>query len=188
MGGSPSSGMMGSKVHADLEGIFYGMTDMRIRRADGGDAAAIAGIYNHYIENDTCTFDTEPKTVEERIAWLQAHDDDHPVLVVERSGTVVAWGSLSVHAERPAWRHTVQVGTYVAPGHEGTGLGSALMDALLEASRAAGHHVVLAQIVADNERSLALVERYGFERVGVLREVGRKFDRWLDVVVLQRIL
>lgn len=164
------------------------MVTTGVRRATRADAAAIAEIYNHYILGDTCTFDIEPKSVTERERWLDAHDDAHPVFVAERDGRVVAFGSLSAHAERAAWAHTVEVGTYVAPGHEGMGLGRALMEALIEAARSAGHHAVIAQIVSGNASSLALVERFGFERVGVLREVGRKFDRWLDVVILQRLL
>lgn len=159
-----------------------------VRDATADDAKTIASIYNHYIEQSTATFDVEPKSAEERRAWLASHDDAHPVLVAEEGSTVLAWGSLTAWGSRAAWRHTVEVSTYVAPDARGRGIGPLLMRALLDRACEAGHHVVLAQIVAENEVSLRVTERAGFVRVGLLREVGRKFDRWLDVVLLEQVL
>ena len=164
------------------------MSEIIVRDATDHDAAIIAEIYNHYISGSTATFDTEPKTAEERRAWLATHDLAHPVLVAEDSGAVVGWGSLTAWGARPAWRHTVEISSYVAPDSRGRGIGPLLMGALLERARQAGHHAVLAQIVAENEASLRVTQRAGFEIVGHLREVGRKFDRWLDVVILEKNL
>jgi len=156
-----------------------------VRRATLGDARRIADIYNHYVAHSTATFDTEPKSVGERIAWLTEHGDAHPVVVAEVDGAVVAWGSLTPFRDRPAYRHTVEVAVYVEPGHTGIGLGPALLGHLIPAAREAGHHVVISQIVSDNQPSLKLAERAGFSEVGTMHEVGRKFDRWLDVVLLE---
>jgi len=164
------------------------MNDLAVRRATLGDARSIAEIYNHYVANSTATFDTEAKSVGERIAWLTEHRDAHPVLVGEVDGAVVAWGSLSRFRERPAYRHTVEIAVYVAPEHTGAGIGPILTRALIEAARSAGHHVVVSQIVSENHPSIKLSERAGFTPVGTMHQVGRKFDRWLDVVVMELVL
>ncbi len=161
---------------------------MSVRRASDGDAEAIAEIYNHYILGSTATFHTEPVTAEERRSWMATHDQRHPVLVAEIAGRVVAWGSLTRWSERPAYAPTVEVSTYVQPEFRGRGLGRLLMEVLVEEARLAGHHVLIGQIVAENEASISLARRMGFEQVGVLREVGYKFDRRLDVVFMERIL
>jgi L-amino acid N-acyltransferase len=157
-----------------------------IRPARADDAAAIAAIYNQAVTTSTATFDLEPVTVESRVRWLTEHDDKHPVLVAERDGAVVAWGSLSSVSDRGAWDATVEISTYVDEGHLGAGLGRLLGIALIEAAVEAGHHVVMSRVCAENEASIHLAGRLGFTLVGTLHEVGRKFDRWLDVVILER--
>lgn len=160
-----------------------------IRRATVGDAADIARIYNHYIETSTATFDTELKSVEERQEWIAERSAAHPVVVVQDAEhQTVAWGSLSPFASRSAWSRTVEVAVYVAPSHLGQGIGPLVLDHLVHEAVDAGHHVAVSKIVSENEASLRMTERAGFERVGVMREVGRKFDRWLDVVIMQRVL
>ena len=164
------------------------MADISIRRALPADAAAIVTIYNHYVLHSPATFDTAEKTVEEREAWLADHGDSHPVFVAEREGVVVGWSSLSPYRDRPGWRYTVEAAVYLEPSETGQGLGPQLLAALIVAAREAGHHAVLSQIVASNEASLKMAERAGFERVGYLREVGHKFDRWIDLVIMQLVL
>lgn len=164
------------------------MNPATIRRATTADATAIAGIYNHYVRTSTATFDTVPVTVDSRIAWLETHGDAHPVFVAERDGEVVGWASLSPYGVRPGWARTVEIGIYLAEGHTGTGLGAPLLGALVDAAREAGHHALIGQIVAENEPSLRLTERAGFKRVGHLPEVGRKFDRWVDLVMMQLLI
>jgi phosphinothricin acetyltransferase len=162
------------------------MEDVMVRDATPADAADIARIYNHYVLETTATFDTEHKTAEERTAWLGSHDAAHPVLVAVANGHVDAWGCLTRWSERPAWRHTVEVSVYVDIASRGRGLGGRLMSVLLERAAEAGHHAVIGQIVEGNEASVGLARRFGFDEVGRLREVGRKFDRWLDVVLMEK--
>jgi phosphinothricin acetyltransferase len=162
--------------------------DLTIRRATAQDAHAIAAIYNHYIATSTATFDVEPKTAEERESWLSCRDARHPVLVAVRDGEIVGWGSLSRFRDRHAWRHTVEVGVYLAEGMTGRGIGGLLLERLIEAAGEAGHRALIAMVVADNGPSLRLFERGGFERVGTMREVGYKFGRWLDLAVLEMLL
>jgi phosphinothricin acetyltransferase len=159
-----------------------------VRDAAPGDADAIAGIYNPYITETAATFHTEAVDAADRLAWLASHDLRHPVLVAEADGQVVGWGSLTQWATRPAWHRTVEVSIYVDRHHHREGVGTALMETLLERARDAGHHVVIGQVVADNEPSIAMAERVGFEKVGVLREVGDKFGRYHDLVLMQKIL
>lgn len=160
-----------------------------IRRAVVGDAADIARIYNHYIETSTATFDTDAKSVEEREEWIAERSSAHPVVVVEDAEhRTVAWGSLSPFASRRAWSRTVEVAVYVAPSQVGRGIGPLLLEHLIDAAAAEGHHVVVSKIVSENEASLRMTERAGFESIGVMREVGWKFGRWLDVVIMQMVL
>ena len=163
--------------------------EYRIREAATDDAASIADIYNHYIRESVATFDTEHKTVEDRTAWLVGREDRHPVLVCEDDrGDITAWGALSPYASRTAWSRTAEVAVYVADHRVGSGIGPRLLAALIERAREAGLHTLVSQIVSENEASLRMTERAGFERVGHLSEVGFKHGRWLDVVMMQLLL
>ena len=164
------------------------MADLLIRNALPADAARIAGIYNHYILHSTITFDTEPKSPQERAQWIDDHDALHPVLVGEVDGDIVVWGALTRWGLRPAYRHTSEVSVYVDRESRGRGIGQAMTEALIAEADRLGHHALISQVVSDNEASIKVAERLGFERVGLLKEVGRKFDRWLDVVVMERLL
>ena len=165
------------------------MKDVLIRRAVRADAAAMAAIYNQAVLRSTATFDTEPETPEGRERWLDEHTaPQHPVLVAERDGRVVGWASLSRYSARCAYEATVEASAYIDEGETGRGLGTALSEALLEAGRAGGVHVVLARICTENAASLAMSRKLGFFEVGVLREVGVKFGRSLDVMMLEKFL
>jgi len=156
-----------------------------IRPATTADAAAISAIYNHSVLHSTATYQEQAETVHQRRAWLAAHGPAHPVLVVEIDGTVAGWASLSPFHSRSAFRHTVESSVYIAEAFHRQGLARALMLELLACARTAGHHVVLAIISADQAASIALHDSLGFEKAGHLHEVGRKFDRWLDLVTLE---
>jgi len=165
------------------------MSEFVVRPAREGDAAAINAIYNHYVRTATATFDTEEMSLERRVAWLAEHTGPYPALVAHDSaGVVLGWGSLSRWGTRNAYRHTVEISVYVAAEHIGRGVGPALSDALLGEARRLGHRAVISQIVHENEPSLKMAERQGFEHVGTLKQVGRKFDRWLDVVLMEYVI
>ena len=164
------------------------MRDLTIRLATDGDARSIAQIYNHYVRSSTATFDTAERSVEDQSARLQQHAASHPVVVAETDDEIVAWGSLSPWGTRCAYQHTVEISVYVAPQSAGDGIGPAVSAVLIERARELGHHAVVSQIVHENDPSLSMARRLGFEYVGTLREVGRKFDRWLDVVLMELVL
>lgn len=159
-----------------------------IRRAEIADAAAIAGIYNEAILNTTATFDTEPKSIDERRAWLQARSDRHPVLVAEVDGRVAGFAVLNPWSDRAAYDDTAETGLYVHSEYRDRGIGRALKAALIAEARQLGFHALIARITADSEASLHLNREAGFVEVGTLREVGRKFGRLLDVLIMQKLL
>ena len=161
------------------------MAEPEIRPARREDCAAMAGIYNHYVERDTCTFRTNPESLEERQAWFDQHGADHPVFVAEAEGRVIGWASLNRWNGRCGYPMTVEDSIYLDPAWRGRGMGARLLARLLEAAVARGHHRVIAAISADHARSVALHQRFGFVEVGRMTEVGHKFGRWLDVVYLQ---
>lgn len=161
---------------------------MRIRPATPADAQAIADIYNHAVLNTTATFDTEPVDAKSRRTWLSKRGPEHPVVVAEEGGSVVGWAALSPWSDRCAYRSSVELSVYVAPDRLRRGIGRALAEHLLTLAPSLGVHAVLARICTENATSIALVERLGFEPCGVQREVGRKFDHWLDVAVYEMIV
>lgn len=161
---------------------------MIIRRAQVPDAAAIAEIYNEAIATTTATFDTEPKSIEERIRWLQSHDERHPVLVAELDGEIVGWASLTAWSDRAAYGDTVETSFYVHSSHRGRGIGRKLQVALIEEAQRLGFHTLIARITDGSAESIHLHETTGFVHVGTLKEVGRKFGKLLDVHVLQKML
>ncbi len=162
--------------------------DLVIRPATPDDADDIARIYNQSVAGSTATFDTREHTGKHRAEWLAAHGGRHPVVVAEADGAVVGWGSLSLWNPRGAYADTVEISAYVDEACARRGVGRAIDTALVEAAREHGHHAIIAQISAENEASMRLIESMGFERVGTLREVGRKFDRWVDVALYERLL
>lgn len=160
---------------------------LTIRAAQLGDVPAITEIYNEAIRNTTATFDTEEKSVAERQAWLAAHDHRHPVIVAEIDGVVVGWASLTPWSDRCAYSETAELSVYVHLDWRGQGIGKQLMQTVLALGRDCGLHTVLTRIAAENGISVHLHELCGFTTIGVMREVGRKFGRLLDVVMMQLI-
>jgi len=159
-----------------------------LRAARREDAAAINAIHNHYVGTSTTTFQIEPWDVPRREAWLGEHDERHPVVVIESDGAVIAWGALSRFHPRDAYAPTAEPSIYVRHDRLGEGWGRVLMRHLIEAGRAAGLRSLVSLVAGDQAASLAMHEAFGFEEAGVLREVGEKFGRRLDVVYLQRML
>jgi L-amino acid N-acyltransferase len=163
-------------------------TGMKIRSATSDDISAIATIYNNAILNTTATFDTVPKTIEEQRRWFEAHDPKHPVLIAEENGAVVGWASASAWSDRCAYAGTAENSVYVTASGRGLGVGRLLLEALIDQSRQAGLHTLIARIVLGNDASIRLHERCGFVAVGTMKEVGFKFGRAHDVLMMQKML
>lgn len=165
------------------------MSGISVRPARVGDAEAICTIYNHEVRRETSTFDLVPRSLEDQVAWLQARSGAFSAVVaVDADAVVVGFASLSPYKERAAYRTTVEDSVYVDRTRGGEGIGTALLDHVVETARSSGFHAVMARIEATGSASRALHAKCGFELVGIEREVGRKFNRWLDVAVMQRLL
>jgi L-amino acid N-acyltransferase YncA len=158
-----------------------------IRGATLEDLQAITEIYNEAVLSSVSTFDTEPKTLEQQRVWLAAHGERYPVLVAEEAGRVIGWAGLSAWSERCAYADTAEGSLYVHPEHRGRGIGRRLTEALLEAGRRAGLHTIVARTESGNAASLHLLQSCGFRHIGVMKEVGSKFGRRLDVTLMQLI-
>jgi phosphinothricin acetyltransferase len=156
-----------------------------IRMAKIDDAAAIAEIYNHAIVYTTATFDTETKSLADRQQWLNQHNAKYPVLVATHQNEVIAFASLSRWSERAAYDDTAEISIYITPAHQNKGLGKNLLQAIIEAGKAGGLHSILSRITQGNDKSIYLHQLFGFEIVGVLKEVGIKFGKRLDVTMMQ---
>ena len=161
---------------------------MQLRLATPDDAEAIRAIYNLEVTTSTVTFDLVPRTLEDQLAWQAARSGAHAVLVAEIDGTVAGFGSLSPWRDRPAYSTTVEDSIYIHRDHRGAGVGKALLTELVATATAHGFHACMARIVGGHEASIALHQACGFEVVGTEREVGRKFNKWLDVVLMERML
>jgi len=159
-----------------------------IRLATEADLPAIREIYNHYVDTSICTFQLEPDTEAERLAWFREHSERYPVTVAEVDGVVVGWASLSPWKSRAGYRFSVEGSVYIRDGLHRRGLGRALLADLIERAKSLGYHVLVGGACTEMEASIALQKALGFEPVAHLREVGFKFGRWLDVVYLQLLL
>ncbi|HEY5250423.1 MAG TPA: GNAT family N-acetyltransferase [Acidimicrobiales bacterium] len=162
---------------------------MDIRLARPGDAEAVRAIYNTEVSGSTVTFDIEPRSHADQVAWIERHQGVHPAVVaVDDHGQVAGFGSLSPFRDRAAYATTVEDSVYVAAGRRGEGVGRLLLEELVSLATRQGFHTVIARTSGDNQPSIALHQGCGFVLIGVEREVGRKFGRWIDVAILQRML
>lgn len=164
------------------------MSQMIVDAAED-DLPGILAIYNQVIATSTAVYQEEPVTLDNRRSWLQGRLAlGYPVLVARDESGVLGFASFGDFRPWPCYRHTVEHSVHVRADQRGRGIGAALVEALLPRARDRGKHVIVAAVDADNTVSLRLHRRLGFDEVGRFREVGRKFDRWLDLVFLQRRL
>jgi L-amino acid N-acyltransferase YncA len=161
---------------------------MELRLATLDDADALREIYNLEVTTSTATFDLVPRSLEEQRTWLSERSGARAVLVAVDDGEVCGFASLSPWRTRPAYATTVEDSVYVHRDHQGRGVGRALLTELVDVATAHGFHACMARIVGGHDASIALHAACGFEVVGTEREVGRKFGRWLDVVLMERLL
>lgn len=161
---------------------------MELRLARPDDAEATRTIYNAEVTGSSVTFDLVPRSLEEQRDWLAARSGALAVVVAEVAGEIVGFAALSPYRSRPAYSTTVEDSVYVRGDQRGTGVGRALLAELVEVAAARGFHTMMARIVGGHDASIGLHRSLGFELVGVEKEVGRKFGRWLDVALMQRML
>ena len=163
-----------------------------VRDATFEDLPATLAIYNELIETTTTAWTERKQTLEERVSWFADQQRrGFPVLVADDAGEVVgvtAYGDFRDSVHWPGYRHTVELSIHVRGDRRQSGIGRMLMDALIERARRSAVHVLVAGIDADNVESILFHERMQFVEVARMPQTGRKFERWLDLVLMQRIL
>jgi L-amino acid N-acyltransferase YncA len=161
----------------------------RTRLVERRDAEALRAIYNVEVLESTVTFDLRPRTLAEQVAWIDEHSGGHPAIVaVDADDDVGGFASLTPYRPRPAYSTTVEDSVYVRRDLRGLGVGRVLLTDLVQLARDHGFHSVIGRIVGDHDASIALHSACGFREVGREQEVGRKFNKWLDVVLMQKML
>jgi L-amino acid N-acyltransferase YncA len=163
---------------------------MQVRSATTADLPGILEIYNEAVLNTTATYDYEPRTLEHRAQWFEERTrEGYPVFVaVDQTERVVGWGALNPFHARFGYRFTTENSVYVAADLRGHGVGKLLLPPLIDGAKAMGLHAIIAAIDADNEASIRLHARFGFEQVGHFKQTGFKFGRWLDVVYMEKLI
>lgn len=157
-----------------------------IRPATQDDLKAIVGIYNWAVNQTFATIDSEPLSAEEAAAWWEQHGKRSKLLVCVDDTGVIGWARLFPWKQRGF--DVVEDLVYVDPVHHGLGIGRALLDELMKEARGLGYKTIVATIATDNRSGLALHTRAGFQSVGTIRNAAHKFDRWMDITLVQRTL
>lgn len=164
------------------------MSSPQIRPASLSDMPVVNEIYNHFVRTSTATFQIEPESLPDRQSWFRSRSHREPVTVLVVEDEILAWAALSLHKSRAGYRQTAETSLYVRHDRQRCGYGRALMADLIERARALGYHALLAGCCSEAKASIGLHDAFGFGRVAHFREVGRKFERWLDVIYLQLLL
>ncbi|PSK93367.1 GNAT family N-acetyltransferase [Taibaiella chishuiensis] len=162
---------------------------LHIRPATEADVPGILEIYNDAILHTTAIYNYVPHSPDMRLAWLRERQEQgFPVLVADSRGAVAGYSSLGPFRAFAAYKYTAESSVYVHPEHRGKGIAKMLMPPLIEAAKAMDLHTIVAGIDASNAASIKLHEQFGFEQVAHFKQVGYKFDQWLDLLFLQLLL
>ncbi|KNF07216.1 L-methionine sulfoximine/L-methionine sulfone acetyltransferase [Gottschalkia purinilytica] len=158
-----------------------------IRRATINDLKYILDIYNFYVMNSVSSFDTSIRTVEGGEKWFNEHDDKYPIIVYE-DNDIEGWASLSKWASHDGYIGTVELSIYVKHDSKGKQIGKKLFESIIKKAKELNYHCIISRITEGNEVSRKMHENYGFTYIGVMKEVGKKFDKYLDVHLYQYII
>lgn len=161
---------------------------MIIREAQMSDLGQLTEIYNWAIENTTATFDLIRQSEADRAEWFTSHKGIYPLIVAELDNKAVGYCSLSKFREKEAYIKTVEISVYIHPAYQGRGIGKALVKEILDRAVKLKHHAIMAGITAGNGASVKMHEKFGFEQCAHMKEVGKKFGKWQDVLFYQLIL
>lgn len=160
---------------------------IHIRPATTADVARITEIYNDAILHTSATFDLEIKTVEDRMKWFLNRTSLHPVLVAVSENKVVGYCSLGRWSERCGYDGTAEVGIYIDAAYRGKGIGTQMLEILTAEAEKLGLHSLISRITQGNLSSIHIHEKFGFEHVGLIKEAGKKFDKYHDVHMMQKM-
>ncbi len=157
-----------------------------IRPATNDDVGAIVGIYNWAVNQTFATIDSEPLSAEEAAAWWETHARRSRLIVATDDSGVIGWARLFPWKQRGI--DVVEDLVYVDPVHHGRGIGKALLSELIKQAQGLGYRTIVATVATDNRSGLRLHATLGFESVGTIRNAANKFDRWMDITLMQRSL
>jgi len=161
---------------------------VEIRRAVPEDSETIRAIYNNEVTSSLVTLDLIPRSEAEQRFWMAEHSGVYPAIVAVIDGKICGFASLSPYRARAGYSTTVEDSIYVDSNYRKQGIGTSLLNHILLLANQHGFHTCMARVMANHEASLSLHESCGFALVGIEREVGRKFGKWLDVALLQKLL
>jgi L-amino acid N-acyltransferase YncA len=161
---------------------------LRTRPAVEADAPAIASIYNEGIADRVATFETEPRSAEDRLAVIRQSAGTYPIVVVEDDGQVVGWASCSQYRPRDCYRGVAEFSVYVARSHRGRGVGRRAMEALIAAAEQGGFWKLVSRVFVENTASRSLLAKIGFVELGVYRKHAKLDGIWRDVVIVERLI
>jgi len=164
------------------------MKNLNIQQAKKNNLDGIVEIYNQAILNTTATFDIETKTVENQTEWFNSHDERFPIIVALINNQQVGWASLSHWSDRTAYADTAEISVYVKEDFQGKGIGKTLMKRIIDIGYSSKIHTIIARIADGNERSIKLHLGLGFTKIGLMKEVGFKFGRRIDVQFMQKMM
>jgi phosphinothricin acetyltransferase len=163
--------------------------EIKIRPYQIQDAETIVAILNYYIVNSTALYDYELRTLEQQQAIFEEKlAKAFPVIVATINERVVGFGYYSEFRFREAYKFTVEHSVYVMPNEHGKGIGKTILQSLIDLAKKQKLHTMIAVIDSENQSSVAFHEQFGFKTVGIIKESGFKFDRWLHSVIMQLML
>ena len=164
------------------------MDAISVRFTAMDDAPAICTIYNQGIDDRVATLETELRDADERRRWLSSRGTRYPVIVAESRGQIIGWSSLNAFNPRRAYDHVADISVYVGRSWRGKGAGRVLLARLIELGQGRGFHKLVLACFPTNKAGVALYERLGFAAVGTYREQGLLDGRWVDVLIMERLL
>jgi phosphinothricin acetyltransferase len=159
-----------------------------IRKAEIRDIPRLTDIYNWAVENTTASFDIKTQTIEQRASWFSHYDERHPLIVYEVENDVAGYASLSEYRSKEGYSNTCELSVYVDPKYQRLGIGNELMERIIKLGKDNGFHVIMSVISADNNISVKMHEKLGFQLCGDMKEVGFKFGRYLDCLSYQLLI
>lgn len=162
--------------------------ELHIRPARFADLPMIQEIHNQGIADRVATLDTEPRTLTDTQLWFYRHGPRHPVLVAEIGGGIAGWASLNTFNARPAYQYVADLSVYLARPWRGKGLGAHLLQALMPLASALGYHKIVLSAFPTNAAGMRLYTRQGFTTVGIYKEMGLVDGRWVDTIVMEKLL
>ncbi len=163
--------------------------EIHVKEADKMDVPSILAIINHEITHSTAVYDYSERTLKVQQEWFEKKKNEGmPVIVAERGGEVLGYGTYGIFRPWDAYRFSVEHSIYISKEFQGRGIGKLIMKELIRLAKEQGYHTMVAGLDADNKSSYGFHKRFGFVEVGTFKEVGYKFDQWLDLILMQLML